>query len=369
MTTQPIGVTFSEELQKQMFGDNTVSHPIDFDDVWKWVDYSRKDHAVRALLAELDTPLDYVLVAPANLPRKGESPDLKGSGPHKYFLTVDGFKAFCLAAGTNKGKQVRRYFIELEKRYKDLAAEAAVKSVFQDGPQQVNINVSASGGSTSVKRRGLNKELQAIRCEITQTISMLPTYGAERVAEIIAAQMEELDYVTKHGVYEDRKDASTASKKTAPPAPPAPVKPPDASKRSTELMQSQNGRVGAVTYKGTPVYVVPALPDSEKIATVRYNTHAGRRRTPDVHVYSVFVIEAALDALLAAFTRTDVYIAGDSLATGCFTAAVIAELGVARANRLLGRRIKAAGWQRVSTYRTASSGTAVIYEFVGGADA
>jgi hypothetical protein len=45
MATQPIGVTFSEELQTQMFGSDKVDFPIDFDDVWRWLNYSRKDVA------------------------------------------------------------------------------------------------------------------------------------------------------------------------------------------------------------------------------------------------------------------------------------------------------------------------------------
>ncbi|WP_430495697.1 phage antirepressor KilAC domain-containing protein [Leuconostoc mesenteroides] len=40
-----------------------------------------------------------------------------------YLLTVDAAKQISLMSGTEKGKQVRMYFIEVEKRYKQLASD------------------------------------------------------------------------------------------------------------------------------------------------------------------------------------------------------------------------------------------------------
>jgi hypothetical protein len=36
-----------------------------------------------------------------------------------YFLTADCFKAFCMMAGTEKGKQVRKYYLKIEKAWND----------------------------------------------------------------------------------------------------------------------------------------------------------------------------------------------------------------------------------------------------------
>jgi phage anti-repressor protein len=37
-----------------------------------------------------------------------------------HYLTVDGFKAFALASVEDNGKKVRRYYIDLEKKYINL---------------------------------------------------------------------------------------------------------------------------------------------------------------------------------------------------------------------------------------------------------
>jgi hypothetical protein len=47
----------------------------------------------------------------------------EGRGGHNevgYFLTVDCFKAFCMMAGTERGKEVRRYYLDIEKRFEAL---------------------------------------------------------------------------------------------------------------------------------------------------------------------------------------------------------------------------------------------------------
>jgi phage anti-repressor protein len=48
----------------------------------------------------------------------------KGRGEDRrtvnYFLTTDCFKSFCMMAGTDKGKEVRRYYLDIEKKYRSL---------------------------------------------------------------------------------------------------------------------------------------------------------------------------------------------------------------------------------------------------------
>jgi anti-repressor protein len=44
----------------------------------------------------------------------------RGRPLEKIFLTIDCFKQFCMMAGTQKGKEVRRYFINCESELKKL---------------------------------------------------------------------------------------------------------------------------------------------------------------------------------------------------------------------------------------------------------
>jgi phage anti-repressor protein len=92
-------------------------YPVDFDDAWQWVGYSRKDHALRALRDNFEEGVDY------HLPNNGEVVKREqggGTQPAKYFLTTDCFKAFCMMAGTEKGKEVRQYYLAIEKKYREV---------------------------------------------------------------------------------------------------------------------------------------------------------------------------------------------------------------------------------------------------------
>lgn len=82
---------------------------IDFDNVWENIGYSRKDNAVRKLRNDLDSEYYTLLKIEASY----QSPERI-----KYYLSVDGFKHFCLMAKTPQGKETRNYFIEVEKIYR-----------------------------------------------------------------------------------------------------------------------------------------------------------------------------------------------------------------------------------------------------------
>lgn len=103
--------------ENEVFGliQSTEQFPIDFDDVWPWLDYSRKDNAKTAFLkCNFTENLDYSL-----LKVKETKPD--GTFSHykeKITLTLECFKSFCMMAGTEKGKQVRQYFLNCERLLK-----------------------------------------------------------------------------------------------------------------------------------------------------------------------------------------------------------------------------------------------------------
>jgi phage anti-repressor protein len=69
--------------------------------------YSRKDHAVRALKRNFEERVDYS-------PTRGRS-----SQSIDYFLTSDCFKQMCMMAETEFGRAVRKYYLEVERRWKE----------------------------------------------------------------------------------------------------------------------------------------------------------------------------------------------------------------------------------------------------------
>ena len=85
-------------------------YPIDFDDAWKWIGYSRKSDAKELLEASFDKGFDFC----GEFRKNGK----RGRPVEKIYLTVDCFKQFCMMAGTKKGKEVRKYFLNCEKELK-----------------------------------------------------------------------------------------------------------------------------------------------------------------------------------------------------------------------------------------------------------
>ena len=99
---------------------------IDLDDVYKWLGYSRVDHAKRVLVSQVREGTEWCKCL---LPKAGEqrvrtdaeqekgrqSGDNRGGhNKERILLTVNGFKQLCMAAHTEKASRVRNYYISME---------------------------------------------------------------------------------------------------------------------------------------------------------------------------------------------------------------------------------------------------------------
>lgn len=111
--------------------DETKDFVVDFDNVWKWVGFARKDPAKRLLEKLFLRGTDYRVEKPAPLVR-GPAAEVGGAGIHKLnedvknlggaglnreqiTLTINTFKKFCLKACTKKADEIHDYYIKLEK--------------------------------------------------------------------------------------------------------------------------------------------------------------------------------------------------------------------------------------------------------------
>lgn len=83
--------------------------PINFDDAWQWIGYSRKGAAKSALESNFIKDLDFFRSF-------GKS---SGGRPAELItLTIECFKSFCMMAGTPRGREVRLYFLNCEAELK-----------------------------------------------------------------------------------------------------------------------------------------------------------------------------------------------------------------------------------------------------------
>ncbi len=110
-----------------MIAESQDEYPADFDDVWVWIGYSRKDNAKTKLVKDFVEDMDYRLLnIQKPVPQGGYVTE------QKIYLTVDCFKHFCVMAGTPEGKQVRLHYFEIEKKFK--AAQAALATTSSPPP-------------------------------------------------------------------------------------------------------------------------------------------------------------------------------------------------------------------------------------------
>ena len=102
--------------------ESVEEFPIVLSDVWEWLGYSRKDSAVKGFdLLELIEGEDFEVF-------RLKLENLKGGRPaQEVRMTIDSFKGWAMSAQTSKGKEVRRYYLKIEKEWK--AQKAATPQV------------------------------------------------------------------------------------------------------------------------------------------------------------------------------------------------------------------------------------------------
>ncbi len=115
---------FSTDLAQQLLNSDE-KFPVSFEDAWRWLDFKRKDNAKRSLLnSGFVENEDYLLIS--------AEPENKGFQAHPLetiTLTIDCLKMWGMAAGTAKGKEVRKYFLECERRLKQQNQRATTLSL------------------------------------------------------------------------------------------------------------------------------------------------------------------------------------------------------------------------------------------------
>jgi phage anti-repressor protein len=99
-------IDFSKDLALSLL-ESAEEYPVDFDDAWQWLGYATKQKAQKKLEQNFEKGSDYLT--------KGLKSSTGGRPSELIVLTVDCFKSLGMTAGTEQGKQIRKYFLECEK--------------------------------------------------------------------------------------------------------------------------------------------------------------------------------------------------------------------------------------------------------------
>lgn len=140
-------VPFSEDSAQLLF-ESKEPFPVDLDLAWKWIGYSQKQRALEVLESTFDSGTDYLTLKSESNSTSTSSPQWEEMTPkeraayargeaaktrkQKIFLTVDCFKMLGMKADTEQGKQIRRYFLDCEKRLKDYLKNGPTKQQIAD---------------------------------------------------------------------------------------------------------------------------------------------------------------------------------------------------------------------------------------------
>jgi hypothetical protein len=126
-----------EELGKvfvKAFDDRGQRYLIDFDDAYVWLQYGKKDSALRALKARFTLHTDHTVVFGRPHFEVG-STSLSGSTPDKYYSTIDAFERFAMAAQTEAGERVRAFFRAIRDAYLEITANGQQSpTIWQEEP-------------------------------------------------------------------------------------------------------------------------------------------------------------------------------------------------------------------------------------------
>jgi len=118
--------TFSEQeqhwyvanLYMYMNYHATNDYPINLDDVFKMIGFANKGNAMKTIKSNFVENEDYKT---SLLPKEKSS--WGGSGKEEIMLNTDTFKNLCMIAKTNKGKEIRKYYVKLENIYNEIIKE------------------------------------------------------------------------------------------------------------------------------------------------------------------------------------------------------------------------------------------------------
>ncbi|MCC3459798.1 MAG: hypothetical protein EAZ73_09120 [Oscillatoriales cyanobacterium] len=124
---------FSIELAKSLI-ESTEQFPIDLEQAWVWLGYTRKDSALDTLKSYFEEGVDF---SASN--RKSPT---GGRPSHSYRLSVNCFKELGMLAKTSQGKQIRKYFLECEKIAKSKAAPRPVIGAYIERVKSIYENSS-----------------------------------------------------------------------------------------------------------------------------------------------------------------------------------------------------------------------------------
>jgi len=128
--------------------------------IWQWAGFARKDAAKRRL-KNLVESVDFLLHSEVE-----RNIGSGGQNKIKIYLTKDGFKQLLMLANTERGKQIRLYFIDVEKRYSSMMNQPTpidqVISKVMGAFDEINNQLQSQSFTSSINTQAITEHTQEI---------------------------------------------------------------------------------------------------------------------------------------------------------------------------------------------------------------
>jgi len=180
-------------IAKEQYSDNEII--IDFEIVVKWLNV-RKDSLKKILVDNFEENFDYIIEK-----KKKKQTNSRGATIYELILiTPNCFKELCMISQTSKAKEVRKYFIEMEKiikRYFETIKEEMYKKIgLLEINQKPKLNIK---GGVIYILKALNSETTLYKLGKTKNLkNRLNTYNtgnANDVEPLFILQVNDIDSV------------------------------------------------------------------------------------------------------------------------------------------------------------------------------
>ena len=167
MNTEEEQIFMTSHYLYLQHGSDSTKFVIDFDTVWKNVEFTLKGNAKRILTKNFREHIDYKIgacllgQAPLLSDEESNKKDL-GGGQNKetILLTVDCFKNFCMIASTPKSKIIRSYYIKMENIMHEYYKNFKIKNHELQNALQLSIK------ETAIKRHEVLIENNRHKCVV-----------------------------------------------------------------------------------------------------------------------------------------------------------------------------------------------------------
>jgi phage anti-repressor protein len=116
----------------------TNDYPINLENVYKMLGFANKGNAMKTIKSNFIKDEDYKVTLFHTEKRKSEG----GYNKEKVMLNVDTFKNLCMIAKTDKGKEIRKYYVKLENIYnKIIKEEIETQKILLEQEKENNIKL------------------------------------------------------------------------------------------------------------------------------------------------------------------------------------------------------------------------------------